>query len=101
MLADNASSRDPWDTGFVVVRSAQAPARLCAIGVVLVGWVECIVGSPVFEEPSQRGGREETKAKENNDRNQNAYSERNHAASLVFAVLCPATAAGQRTGTTD
>jgi hypothetical protein len=44
---------------------------------------------PVFEEPSERGGREKTKAKENNDCNQNSHSERSHAASLVFAVRCP------------
>jgi hypothetical protein len=42
---------------------------------------------PVFEEPSVRGGREKTKTNENNDCNQNSYSERNHAAPLVFAVL--------------
>ena len=57
--------------------------------------------SPVFEEPSERGGREETETKENNDSNQNSHSERNHAASLALAILCPAAAARQQTGTTN
>jgi hypothetical protein len=42
---------------------------------------------PVFEEPSGRGGREETKTNEKNYCNQNSHSERNHAAPLVLAVL--------------
>jgi hypothetical protein len=48
------------------------------------------VGFQGLEEPSGRGGREETKANEKNYRNQNFHSEPNHAAPLVFAVLCPA-----------
>jgi hypothetical protein len=56
---------------------------------------------PVFEEPSVRGGREETKTNENNYCNQNSYSERNHAAPLVFAALCPVADAGQHTGMTN
>jgi hypothetical protein len=47
-----------------------------------------------FEEPSGRGGREETKTNEKNYCNQNSYSERSHAASLVLAVVCPAADAG-------
>jgi hypothetical protein len=54
-----------------------------------------------FEEPSGRGGREETKTNEKNYCNQNPYSERSHAASLVFAVLCPAADAGSHTGMTN
>lgn len=49
---------------------------------------------PVFEEPTGRGGREKTKADEKNDCNQNSHGERDHAAPLVFAVLCPAADAG-------
>ena len=56
---------------------------------------------PVFEEPSRRGGREETKANEKNYCNQNSHSERNHAAPLVFAVVCAAADAGQYTGMTN
>jgi len=56
---------------------------------------------PVFEEPCVRGGREETKTNENNYGNQNSHSERNHAAPLVLAVLCPAADAGQHTGKTS
>jgi hypothetical protein len=56
---------------------------------------------PVFEEPSGRGGREETKTNEKNYGNQNSHSERNHAAPLVLAVLCPAADAGQHTGMTN
>ena len=56
---------------------------------------------PVFEEPSGRGGREETKANEKNYCNQNSHSERNHAAPLVLAVLRPAADAGQHTGMTN
>ena len=52
---------------------------------------------PVSEEPSGRGGREETKTNEKNYCNQNSHSERNHAASLVSAVLCPAADAGLHT----
>jgi hypothetical protein len=47
-----------------------------------------------FEEPSSRGGREKTKTNEKNYCNQNSYSERSHAASLVFAVLRAAADAG-------
>ena len=42
---------------------------------------------PVLEEPSSRGGREKTKANKKYYSNQNSNSVRNHAASLVFAVL--------------
>ena len=57
---------------------------------------------PVFEEPSRRGGREETKINENNHGNQNSHSERNHAAApLVLAVLCLEADAGQHTGMTN
>jgi len=56
---------------------------------------------PVFEEPSVRGGREETKTNENNYCNHNSHSERNHAAPLVLAVLRPAADAGQHTGMTN
>ena len=56
---------------------------------------------PVFEEPSGRSGREETKTSEKNYSNQNSHSERNHAAPLVFPVVCPAADAGQYTGMTN
>jgi hypothetical protein len=59
------------------------------------------VGFPVFEEPSGRGGREETKTNEKNYGNQNTHRERSHVASLVLAVLCPAADAGQHAGMTN
>jgi hypothetical protein len=55
------------------------------------------VGFPVLEEPSVRGGRDETKTSKNNDCNQNSYSERNHAAPLVLAVLRQHTAMTNQT----
>jgi hypothetical protein len=55
----------------------------------------------VFEKPYGRGGREETKTNEKNYCNQNSYSERNHVAPLVLAVLCPAADAGSHTGMTN
>jgi len=80
-------------TLFVVVRSGKGPPSLkpCltrrAISIVLVWSGQGIVRFPVFEEPSVRGGRDETKTSENNNCNHNSHSERYHAAPLVLSVL--------------
>jgi len=65
-----------------------------ATSTVLVWGGQGIVWFSVFEEPYGRGGREETKTNEKNYCNQNSYSERNHVAPLVLAVLCSAVDAG-------
>ena len=71
------------------------------ISTILVNRGRSLLRLPVLEKPSSRSSREETKTSKKNHRNQNAHSERNHAASLVSTTLCPAADPAQQTEKTN
>ena len=88
---DTGNAPAVWGTCASERTHAMAGTRSCParVSIVLVWRNGNIVGLPVFEEPSGRSGREETKANKKNYCNQNSHSERNHVLppwSLPFCV---------------